>query len=301
MKNRIISVLEASKLKDEGAALVFVLPKEYFDAGHIEGSKNISVYDGDFISKFKEIFKDKSDLIVLYSKNKNYIASELAYEKIYDLGYKNIYNFREGFEAWKEKIGEFIEASSPPEETVPIGNYVIDIENSHIKWVGGNFLIEHFGNVDIDAGSITIGFGDVVAGCHFVINMQSIRINDLSGVNSLIDTFLIWYIKSEYFFDVSKFQTAEIRFIKIDRSANANMPQAYVYAELTLKDITNLIEFPAHIVTIEGGAVVIQAEFDIDIDLWKIRYGSDIFFSLLGQLLVYNVSTINIKIVTEKP
>ncbi|MEI7810646.1 MAG: rhodanese-like domain-containing protein [bacterium] len=301
MKTRIISVLEASKLKDEGAALVYILPKEYFDAGHIEGSINISVYDDDFASKIKEAFKNKADHIVLYGKNKNYTASDLAYEKMYDLGYENVYNFREGFEAWKEQVGEFIEASRPPEETVPMGNYDIDLEKSFIEWVGGNFLIEHFGNIDIDAGAVTVGFGDVVAGCHFVINMQSIRINDLSGFNSLIDTFLVWYIKSKYFLDVSKLQTAEMRFIKIDRSANANMPQTYVHAELTLKDITNLVEFPAHIVTIESGAVVIQAEFDIDIDLWKIRYGSDMFFSLLGQLLVYNVFTINIKIVTKKP
>ena len=74
MKTRIISVLEASKLKDEGAALVYVLPKEYFDAGHIEGSTNISVYDDDFASKIKEAFENKADHIVLYGKNKNYIA-----------------------------------------------------------------------------------------------------------------------------------------------------------------------------------------------------------------------------------
>ena len=301
MKTRIISVLEASKLKDEGAALVYVLPKEYFDAGHIEGSTNISVYDDDFASKIKEAFENKADHIVLYGKNKNYIASDLAYQKMYDLGYENIYSFKEGLEVWKEQMGEFVETLKSPEETVPMGNYAIDLEKSFIEWAGGNFLIEYFGNVDIDAGAVTVGFGDVVAGCHFVINMQSIRFNDLLGVNSLIDTFLTWYIKSKYFLDVSKLQTAEMRFIKIDRSANANMPQAYVQAELTLRDITNLIEFPAHIITIESGSVVIQAKFDIDIDLWKIIYGSDTFFSLLAQLLIYNVVTINLKIVTEKP
>jgi hypothetical protein len=62
---------------------------------------------------------------------------------------------------------------------------------------------------------------------------------------------------------------------------------------LTIKDISQLIAFPAKI-TFKDGQIFAQAEFNIDRTQWDIKYGSGQFFKELADKAIKD--EINFKI-----
>ena len=84
------------KMVDAGdVLLVFPLSPIEFDNLHIKDSVNIQVEDLE-----TKLPKDKSQKLVFYCLGVKCVASWRAAEKAVDLGYSNVYAFREGLPAW---------------------------------------------------------------------------------------------------------------------------------------------------------------------------------------------------------
>lgn len=83
----------------EDALVVFPLSPMEFDNKHIEGSVNIIPKMMDL-----ELPADKGKAIVFYCLGIKCVASWRAAEKAVELGYNNVYAFREGIPGW-EKAG----------------------------------------------------------------------------------------------------------------------------------------------------------------------------------------------------
>jgi rhodanese-related sulfurtransferase len=86
-------------MEQESALVVFPLSPIEFDNKHIEGSVNIVM---DMLEY--ELPEDKERKLVFYCLGIKCVASWRAAEKAADLGYKNVYAFREGIPGW-EKAG----------------------------------------------------------------------------------------------------------------------------------------------------------------------------------------------------
>jgi rhodanese-related sulfurtransferase len=83
-------------MENEGALVVFPLSPIEFDDKHIKGSVNI-VMD----KLATDLPEDKNQKLVFYCLGTKCVASWRAAEKAADLGYKNVYAFREGIPGWE--------------------------------------------------------------------------------------------------------------------------------------------------------------------------------------------------------
>ncbi len=83
-------------MENEGALVVYPLSPIEFDNKHIKGSVNI-VMD----KLATDLPGDKNRKLVFYCLGTKCVASWRAAEKAVELGYKNVYAFREGIPAWE--------------------------------------------------------------------------------------------------------------------------------------------------------------------------------------------------------
>ncbi len=84
-------------MEKEDALVVFPLSPVEFDNKHIKGSVNIPM------GKLKdELPENKDRKLVFYCLGVKCVASWRAAEKAADMGYKNVYAFRDGIPGWEE-------------------------------------------------------------------------------------------------------------------------------------------------------------------------------------------------------
>ncbi len=166
------------------------------------------------------------------------------------------------------------------------GTHVLDASKTVLKWEGGKKLVpsKHNGTINVSEGNLTLENGNITVG-NFTVDMTSIDNEDLKGTDKIGD--LIGHLKSPDFFDVEKYPTAT--FILKNALAYEGDPNTThkITGDLTIKDKTNTISFPA-LVTITEGAINAKAKFTIDRSLWDVQYGSESFFKNLGDKVIKN-------------
>ncbi|MDD7887179.1 YceI family protein [Flavivirga sp. 57AJ16] len=142
----------------------------------------------------------------------------------------------------------------------------IDTTKSVVKWTGSNLFkfSKHFGTVNFIKGHI-IKSNDVILGGYFEVDMNSI-INTDGKYNEQ----LVSHLKNEDFFDVEKYPIAKIRFVEV---VDKNVNTIKVKANLTIKDITNAIEFDITFKVVDG-QYEMNSKFIIDRTRWGIDYKS---------------------------
>ena len=95
-----MDVEEFSKyISNDDVQLVDVRTPEEFDEGHIAGSKNINVFDKNFVEEVEKTL-DKSKPIAVYCRSGKRSAD--AAEKLTEHGFK-VTNLEGGILAWKEQ------------------------------------------------------------------------------------------------------------------------------------------------------------------------------------------------------
>ena len=157
------------------------------------------------------------------------------------------------------------------------GFYRIDNKSSKVNWVGKNhWKLSHSGTVNIMEGGLQIANGAITGG-KFTIDMTSITVTDLDGG---MKGKLEGHLKNDDFFSVDKFKTANLAIVKADDSM--------VVAGLTIKGITNKVEFPVELSIDESGMLKATAKIKVDRTKYDVRYGSDSFFDNLGDKAINN-------------
>lgn len=171
--------------------------------------------------------------------------------------------------------------------------FKINTEKSKIEWVGKKVTGQHNGEIKVAKGEITAS-NEMVNGGSVTIDMNSITCLDLQGEWS---EKLIGHLKSDDFFSVDKhpFSTFTIKSVTPIKSAKAGSNNATIKGDLTIKGITNEIEFPA-IVEIRGKNLVANGEAKIDRTKYEIKYGSANFFEGLGDKAIDNEFIVKFKI-----
>ncbi len=170
----------------------------------------------------------------------------------------------------------------------------LSIKESKLQWTGKQLVGGgHVGTINFVSGSITSSAsGDITQG-EFVLDMNSIKNTDIkpeAGAKDLED-----HLKSEDFFSVAKYPRANFSILKVIAESKVGDSQSVmVTGLLTLKGITNQINFPATI-TRKGETANIKAEITIDRTKWDIIYNSKTIFSNLKDGLISD----EIKIVVD--
>jgi rhodanese-related sulfurtransferase len=279
--------------------VIDVLPEEEYEAAHLPGAKNACVFNVSFLDDVKKLVSDQSKPLVLYGASVHDLASATAAEKLVAAGYTQVSDYRGGLEDWRT-AGHPIEKNPgfPQRNITPLdGTHRINVEKSKIEWTGRNLANAHSGTIRLSAGQIEILDGHPVRG-EFKLAMDSIENLDLG--DSKMRQILIEHLKSEDFFAVRNFPTAEFRLSRINAVAGARRgnPNWQVTGGLTIKSVTNDISFPMIVGLTPEGLIAVDAHFDIDRTRWNVLYGSGKFYEKLGKHLVHDEVSLALKLVS---
>ncbi len=173
--------------------------------------------------------------------------------------------------------------------TLESGNYIIDEENSVVNWTGRRIASSHSGTVKIKSGKINIVENNNLENSSIIIDMNTIKDND--GSERLEE-----HLKSEDFFAVNNYPESEIFLKEIENISGDNYQ---IISDLTIKEITKEITFPAKVI-INDGILEAEASFEIDRSEFEIKYGSNSFFSDLGDKAIKNEIEFKINLFANK-
>ena len=144
------------------------------------------------------------------------------------------------------------------------------VEGSYLKWRGFKSYVasEHIGTIGVQAGTLAVAGNQLVGGT-IIIDMNSISNEDIEDEGKR--GYLEGHLKSDAFFFVDSFPTAVFEIVEV-REESADAAPSVVVGNLTIRGITNSIEFPAE-VTVEEGIVHFSAPtFSIDRTKWNVKY-----------------------------
>lgn len=177
-------------------------------------------------------------------------------------------------------------------------DYNVNTEKSTIMWKGEKPTGSHNGTIAISKGSIAVNDGDVQAG-KIIIDMNSIVNLDLEGKGKeSLEAHLKGTVEGKEgdFFNVNKYPTASFELTGISEKEGKTM----VSGNLTIKDKTNNIEFPAAVSFTGNDMSLISEEFAIDRTKWDVNYGSKSVFDNLGDKFINDDMEIKIELYATK-
>ena len=99
---RTISTATAKLLFDKGYSFLDVRGQEDFNAGHIPGAFHLSV-KSDFSEQNLLAITTKDQPLVIYCNGIACLGSSAAAKKAVEWGWNNIFYYREGLPAWRQK------------------------------------------------------------------------------------------------------------------------------------------------------------------------------------------------------
>lgn len=172
------------------------------------------------------------------------------------------------------------------------------VADSKVNWTGKKVTGQHSGTIKVANGEILVDNGKVTGG-KIEIDMKTISNEDLSK-DEESQKKLVGHLSSADFFDAGKFPTSKLELTKVEPLNDATKPNANstVTGNLTMKDVTKSITFPAEI-KIENGVLTVKADFDIDRTDWNIKYGSGKFFENLGDKMINDKFNLNLTVVAK--
>jgi polyisoprenoid-binding protein YceI len=168
------------------------------------------------------------------------------------------------------------------------GTQKVDTAKSSVKWLGKKVTGEHSGSISVKEGNLEVSKGKVTGG-KVVIDMTSIIDEDVkdAGMNGK----LVGHLKSDDFFGVATYPTAELVITKVEGSAFSG--------NLTIKGITNPASFTATSST-EGKSTTYKGTLTVDRSKYNVKYGSKSFFENLGDKVIYDEFTLDFSLVVAE-
>ena len=176
--------------------------------------------------------------------------------------------------------------------------YKIDLENSVVDWKGSKPTEFHTGTINLSGGEAMIADGKLESG-KFTLDMTSIIVTDLKSGDGKEDLEVHLKgtgdkAKEDHFFNVGKYPTGTFEITKVSEENGKNM----ITGNLTMKDISKSITFPASITSDETSMTIKSEPFMIDRTLWNVNYASKtVFDDLKDKFVDDNIElVVNVKV-----
>lgn len=170
--------------------------------------------------------------------------------------------------------------------------YVVDSQSSTLSWNAKKVTGAHYGKVAISSGEIQVE-GKGIQGGSFNIDMTTITVEDISNKDSNLR--LVNHLKSDDFFSVDKFPQSHFTITSFKQGKDG---QASIKGKLSIKGISQEIEFPANI-KMDGKNLTATAKIVIDRTKFDIRYRSGSFFDSLGDKMIYDDFELDLSLVAR--
>ena len=186
-----------------------------------------------------------------------------------------------------------IDTSLPkPTLSLSSGDYVMDNDNSSIKWTGRELSTKsHYGSLQMKNGSLTVNTDGTVSGI-IKIDMTTIDCEDLQGRSKAS---LERHLRSDDFFSVESHPIATLTF-KSEGGIEAGNKLAF-NGDLEIKGISHPISFESELKSVDP-KVSALVDMTFDRSKYNVRFRSGTFFQNLGDKLIYDDIEISVDIRT---
>ena len=184
--------------------------------------------------------------------------------------------------------------TSLPKPTLSLssGYYVMDNDNSSIKWTGRELSTKsHYGSLQMKNGSLTVNTDGTVNGI-IKIDMTTIDCEDLQGRSKAS---LERHLRSDDFFSVESHPIATLTF-KSEGGIGAGNKLAF-NGDLEIKGISHPISFESELKSVDP-KVSALVDMTFDRSKYNVRFRSGTFFQNLGDKLIYDDIEISVDIRT---
>jgi polyisoprenoid-binding protein YceI len=168
--------------------------------------------------------------------------------------------------------------------------FQVDTKSSTLLWTARKVTGAHNGTVPISSGALVVDGKNIKEG-NFEIDLTGITVTDVSNPDS--NAKLVGHLKSDDFFSAEKFPKATF---VLSSAAFKSGTEYLVKGKLTIKGITNEIEFPAQVVK-EAKKITATAKITIDRTKFDIRFRSKNFFENLGDKAIEDNFDLDLKLV----
>lgn len=181
----------------------------------------------------------------------------------------------------KETKNEVVEANVKTVTTLNGTTHFADVNASQVVWKGFKPTGSHDGILLLKNGEIEFNEGNLKQ-AYFEIDMNSIECKDMPADDENNQK-LVGHLKSADFFNVEEFPSASF---KLTSQKTDEKGQLLLTGDLTVKEITKSISFPASLN--EDGQVItlVSAPFNINRTDYGIKYKSKNFFKDLKDKFI---------------
>ncbi|WP_123845570.1 YceI family protein [Chitinophaga lutea] len=177
----------------------------------------------------------------------------------------------------------------------------LDTAASHLFWIGTKPTGEHKGSFRFSSGELHMKDSVLTSG-QFVIDIRSLSNIDLAtqpDMKKKLETELL----GPNFFDAAQFPAARFEITEVQEFNPATAGKDVLLKDanytikgnLTIKDVSKNISFPAKIVR-KDGKVMATADFNIDRTQWGMTYRAD---KSVQDKLINSIVNIRFEIVTK--
>ncbi len=173
------------------------------------------------------------------------------------------------------EAGEAVEV--PAEATLGSATLNVDTQLSVIDWKGRKIVGDdsHTGTLNLASGQLNVKDDQLVGGS-FVIDMNSLTNTDMAGSDGQAK--LEGHLKSGDFFELGQYPTASFEIAGVAAVDTVSGASHMITGNLTMKDVTKSVSFPASVMMKEGSVLATTLPFTINRTDWNVQYGS----TLLG-------------------
>lgn len=176
--------------------------------------------------------------------------------------------------------------------------YTIDTATSAIKWIGSKPTGSHTGTLLLDSGAISTNEQAITSG-NFIVNINSLTSTDLDGkAKESLESHLKGTVegKQKDFFNVTEYPTAKFEITHTKQVDSKTI----ITGNLTIKDQTQPIEFPATVSFSENNLVLKSETFSIDRTLWGVNFMSKTVFDNLKDKFIDDEIKLSIEVHSKK-
>ncbi len=165
-------------------------------------------------------------------------------------------------------------ATLSDDSPVAAPGWEVDLTQSRVEWIGTKFRGRgrHEGLVRLLDARLGPCSPTYCQG-RFTLDMHNLEITDIPRSDAVPRRRLRDHLRSRDFFWTERFPVAT--FVLSGTRARTNADWVDAWGELTLRDVTHAIRFPARIRHQRQGEVHVRAEVTIDRQRWGIRYRFD--------------------------
>lgn len=175
--------------------------------------------------------------------------------------------------------------------------FEVNASSSSVNWEGTKPGGNHVGTLNLKSGSIAVKDGKIESG-DFVLDMSSIVCTD-EGMDDEKKGSLVGHLASPDFFDVAKFPEAKFAITSVNPLEGTEGMTHTVQGNLTMKDKTMNVAFPANINVTDNGVSAESNSFIINRTNWGITYKSATLESITKEKAISDEIGLKVKLVAN--